>query len=122
MFLQVNWQPYSLPERTDLLPEHYRSQLWMIYARVPCICFEVITINCTDLCYKQLGLERKDPCDLPRIRKMKLKQQSKHKGKNWKDCNKSYKDLNDKLRNRNLYLVKKDLQVEEQLINDENEV
>lgn len=112
MFLQVTWQPYSLPERTMVLIK---------YARVPCICFEQISINPADKCYKQLGLKRRDLCELPRRRKMKLIQQSKHKGKNWKNCNDSYKHLNNQWRMRNLWLVNKNYEFLGKLLNDDDD-
>lgn len=92
----------------------------MIYAYVPCICFEAIAINRPDLCYKQLGLEKTDLHKLHGLARMKLKQQSKFKGKNWKKCNKTYMNANRMWTERNQRLVQKDFQFEGRLINDED--
>jgi hypothetical protein len=102
-----------------MLPSDRMSQLWMRYACVPCICFDAVTINRTDLCFKQLGLVKEDLCDrLPRFKKTRTKQQSKHKGKDWRSFNKVYTDYNNKWRRRNISIVKRDFQFDGQLIND----
>jgi hypothetical protein len=105
-----------------MLPEDCTSQLWMIYACVPCICFDAVTINRTDLCFKQLGLVREDLCDtLPRFKKKRTIQQSKHKGKDWRSFKKVYLDYNNQWRRRNISIVKRDFQFDGQLINDTTE-
>jgi hypothetical protein len=62
---------------------------------------------------------KEDLCDrLPRFKKTRTKQQSKHKGKDWRSFNKVYTDYNNKWRRRNISIVKRDFQFDGQLIND----
>ncbi|KAL6506569.1 hypothetical protein OROGR_024750 [Orobanche gracilis] len=98
----VDWQPYGLPERVNILPHDCKSQSWMIYAYIPC-------------------LKKKDMRHMSNIRIKLLKYQSQHKNKNWKALNKKYKDLNNLWRKRDERLVKMDQNIEGDLINDEDD-
>ncbi|VYS52097.1 unnamed protein product [Arabidopsis thaliana] len=99
--LQIKWQPYSKVE----LPE-YTSQLRMVFAQVPCICFNTITYNCRGTFFKQLGLEESDirvpPEIKPKGRPSKL---SRHKDKDWREHNSFYSQMNLAWENRDNRLV-----------------
>ncbi|XP_065854219.1 protein MAIN-LIKE 1-like [Euphorbia lathyris] len=129
----ICWQPYTLVDCTINLPNECESQLWLIYARVPCICFHEVAMNQPESCFKQLGLEEGDviePKELgsDEFRKQRDKrgrmmiQLSKNKDKNWKQCNPFYKCMNHVWTRRNLCILKRDFVFTGVLINDDEVV
>ena len=86
----VVWQPYK--NRDLILSEEYASQLPMVFSRTPCTCFNECAYNRPDVCFKQLGKEKSHvKTSLPKMMKVKRKNLSKHKDKDWKCVNNFYK-------------------------------
>ncbi|EXB88269.1 hypothetical protein L484_020335 [Morus notabilis] len=106
----IDWLPYCEPNRMVTLPAKHCSQLWIKYARVPCICFQHIAYYRADLCHRQLDLERKD-VKLKSITNVKLMNLSRHKDKDWRTHTNGYTKANTEWKDRNKYLVKKGVDV-----------
>ena len=110
--------PYKRDGLEAELLDQFQYQSWMVYAKVYIICFGNIAKHSVHICWKQLGLEsehvKKRIAD---FREIKLKERGPEKDKNWKNFNKFYTHCNTRWAERNMFLIKKDLFVNEPIMN-----
>ncbi|ANM61427.1 hypothetical protein AT2G05350 [Arabidopsis thaliana] len=66
----------------------------MVFAQVPCICFNTIAYNCPGTFFKQLGQEESDIRVPPEIKPNLASKLSRHKDKDWREHNSFYSQMN----------------------------
>ncbi|CAI8591252.1 unnamed protein product [Vicia faba] len=114
----VDLLPYRRDGLEAELADQFKSQSWIVYAKVYTICFENIAKHPVHTCYKQLGLELGNlkKCDDFR-KKMILQERGPGKDKNWRDFNLFYTHCNTRWAKRNMHLIKKNFQMFGPLVN-----
>ncbi|CAL5209082.1 unnamed protein product [Lathyrus oleraceus] len=114
----VDLLPYKRDGLEVELPDQFKRQSWMVYAKVYTICFNNIAKHPVHICWKQLGLERGHVRkSFGNFKRINLQERGPEKDKDWRKFNPFYTNCNTRWTKRNMFLIKKDVIAHEPLVN-----